>query len=542
MQASGRILVSVDGVLGRDRSRSDDLNTASTLRWSHKRKHAESAGTDTSIISEPTEPISERHDGRAHSSKRQRPCSLSHYRSALSRTSTPRPGSPTPGNAVNPQNGGTRDGSASSDVRDDADPPHPLVSSEGDVRIGEHGGNNDSRTPGDDFNPRDTVSGTALSSSPSPSDRNRNETHPVDALETPENDGDTEMAVVEGSADDGAGLGGTTVPRRLRSSIDTTRPMEAPKPATKGGFRRSGVKGPHAAGESEQSIRERAGQQNSSSKVATVRRVKQQKAAVLQRKARPKRPSQPSRTTVRSSLSRLIGGPDSPSLLPQSATAEVMLPLDGGSTLSSPTPQKLTNTSLRRVSAGVSFWATVIQDDRNVPAFSYDESLALIQTALGDAGHIDGTTIMPLALNSWLVTGFLHARRHAPEPAATETATEAVGVCSDSESDSESDPEEATYTLRNGAAQAGATLSSDESPDDDDSGSSDSDVDPSRAGGDSQGEEARASGSRWTEPEEKLLRECKEEDKLPWKEIFPKFPGRTPGAVRLRWHMLQGPS
>ncbi len=69
-------------------------------------------------------------------------------------------------------------------------------------------------------------------------------------------------------------------------------------------------------------------------------------------------------------------------------------------------PEKLTHITLRPVSSNVSFLTTIIQDDRNVPTFSYGQSLTLIESALGDAGHIDGVTIMPLALNSWLLTGF----------------------------------------------------------------------------------------------------------------------------------------
>lgn len=43
-----------------------------------------------------------------------------------------------------------------------------------------------------------------------------------------------------------------------------------------------------------------------------------------------------------------------------------------------------------------------------MPVFSYRLSIALIERALGDAGYIKGPAIMPLALNSWLVIGFLN--------------------------------------------------------------------------------------------------------------------------------------
>src|SRR2546421_5912598 len=72
------------------------------------------------------------------------------------------------------------------------------------------------------------------------------------------------------------------------------------------------------------------------------------------------------------------------------------------------TPQKLTHTMLRRVSTHMSFFATIVQDDRPVPVFSYGLSMALIERTLGDAGYIECPAIMPLALNSWLVIGFLN--------------------------------------------------------------------------------------------------------------------------------------
>jgi hypothetical protein len=94
-------------------------------------------------------------------------------------------------------------------------------------------------------------------------------------------------------------------------------------------------------------------------------------------------------------------------------------PLHGTDTVQSPsgyddggffagTPQKLTHTMLRRVSTHMSFFATIVQHDRPVPIFSYGLSMALIERTLGDAGYIECPAIMPLALNSWLVIGFLN--------------------------------------------------------------------------------------------------------------------------------------
>lgn len=71
--------------------------------------------------------------------------------------------------------------------------------------------------------------------------------------------------------------------------------------------------------------------------------------------------------------------------------------------------QQLTHITLRPISSGVSFLGTIIQDDRKVPTFSYSQSVTLVEDVLGDVGHIDGVNIMPLALNLWLLTGFLYA-------------------------------------------------------------------------------------------------------------------------------------
>jgi hypothetical protein len=86
--------------------------------------------------------------------------------------------------------------------------------------------------------------------------------------------------------------------------------------------------------------------------------------------------------------------------------------------------QKLIYTTLRRVSTHMSFFATIVQDNRPVPVFSYRLSMALIERALGDAGHIECPAIMPLALNSWLVVGFLNKLHDASGLTVDQEATQ----------------------------------------------------------------------------------------------------------------------
>ena len=50
--------------------------------------------------------------------------------------------------------------------------------------------------------------------------------------------------------------------------------------------------------------------------------------------------------------------------------------------------------------------AGVIQDERKVAAFAYDQAMVLIKDSFGCGREIDSLAIMPVNLNSWLLTGF----------------------------------------------------------------------------------------------------------------------------------------
>ena len=70
-------------------------------------------------------------------------------------------------------------------------------------------------------------------------------------------------------------------------------------------------------------------------------------------------------------------------------------------------PQRLTQMSLRQLAPGATFMAAVIQDERTVAAFAYDCLMLLIKDSIGRGRKITSLAIMPINLNSWLLTDFL---------------------------------------------------------------------------------------------------------------------------------------
>jgi len=52
-------------------------------------------------------------------------------------------------------------------------------------------------------------------------------------------------------------------------------------------------------------------------------------------------------------------------------------------------PQKLAQITLRQLPSDEPFLAAVIQNDRNVAAFAYDQSMTQIDRTLGDARQVD---------------------------------------------------------------------------------------------------------------------------------------------------------
>ena len=59
------------------------------------------------------------------------------------------------------------------------------------------------------------------------------------------------------------------------------------------------------------------------------------------------------------------------------------------------------------LAAGETFVAAVIQDERKVASFAYNETMQMIRHSVGCGQEIDRLALMAIVLNSWLVTGFL---------------------------------------------------------------------------------------------------------------------------------------
>jgi hypothetical protein len=193
-------------------------------------------------------------------------------------------------------------------------------------------------------------------------------------------------------------------------------------------------------------------------------------------------------------------------------------------------PQKLVHSTIRRVLPELSFFTTVIQDNRTVPAFSYDLSMALIERAIGHSGHIEALTILPLALDSWLITGFLNERRSTFRLGIDRKATRSSGVPASS----------SPYSLRKKAVNTTHFRSAhdEQSSDEDSSSDGASFISEDEYSSEDDRPSVKGKKNQWKASEEARLEKCMR-DKWKWSDIFAQFPHRTPGAVRLRGHMLR---
>ena len=204
---------------------------------------------------------------------------------------------------------------------------------------------------------------------------------------------------------------------------------------------------------------------------------------------------------------------------------------DDDSALFSGVPQKLTHTTLRRVSTHTSFFATIVQDDRPMPVFSYGSSMALIERALGDAGYIEGPAIIPLALNSWLVIGFLNELHDASGSAIDQEATQGNSISTSTH----------RYIRRRKATDTDNFPSTDEEQSSDEENSSDEGSSASEdvySSDEGERPSIKAKKVQWSPSEDARLQKYMR-DYWKWSEIFARFPDRTQGAVRLRGHMLR---
>ena len=140
-----------------------------------------------------------------------------------------------------------------------------------------------------------------------------------------------------------------------------------------------------------------------------------------------------------------------------------------------------------------------------------------------------------LALDSWLLTGILRLFAMYRASQQAEQQLQARGAYPDLETEN--------HSPRDKAANGGGLVNSEDSELSDEEDQSSSDSDSGLGDGDGrQREDVRRPSARthrsWSKLEEQRLLVYKKEDK-PWEWILRKFPHRTPGAVRLRWHMLR---
>lgn len=202
--------------------------------------------------------------------------------------------------------------------------------------------------------------------------------------------------------------------------------------------------------------------------------------------------------------------------------------------------------SPRQLPSGESFLAAVIQDDRDVVAFAYDQLMMLIDRTPGDTRQVDSIAVTPSTLNLWLLTGYLHLRRYAVELDLKEMATmQASNINSDSEMDSGTYSESDTRMLRGKTVDAVAIplIDSECSSEEDDSTDNDTDLGHNTSYSSDEDETNDLEpivGQRrrpWTGSEEDLLRKCVGQ-KEQWDETGRRL-DRSASAVRQHWRLMQ---
>ena len=203
------------------------------------------------------------------------------------------------------------------------------------------------------------------------------------------------------------------------------------------------------------------------------------------------------------------------------------------------------------------FLAVTIQTAGDVLQMSTSEPAKLIESALGHAGKVEDVAIKPLGqAGTWQVSGRLRLRNgcggSGPISAASREPAPADG-------DASWDLRKRARALCEGAvhgAEVACTTGVEEGILSDayrrlrddrrgdgrrcSGGGSDGDGedDDYDDGGASEVFEAGRRNRRWDPLDEQRLLAWRKEN-MPWEWIFRQFPGRTEGAVRVRWHLLQ---
>jgi hypothetical protein len=187
----------------------------------------------------------------------------------------------------------------------------------------------------------------------------------------------------------------------------------------------------------------------------------------------------------------------------------------------------LTEITFRPHSLHECSFTAVIRADHGRPEFSFGQVAKLIEN-IGYVGKIDDFTIKPLTQNSFLLVGFSGTLGTASEASCMHR--DATGI-----------------QLQHGKAVDASAIAPCKgellcSEDDDVLSDSDPDLSSSDDDGssteDEQGHSSIRKHSAWLLLDEQRLLAYRKEGKS-WSWIFRKFPGRTQGAVRTRWHLLR---
>jgi hypothetical protein len=170
----------------------------------------------------------------------------------------------------------------------------------------------------------------------------------------------------------------------------------------------------------------------------------------------------------------------------------------------------------------------VIRADHSRSEFSFGQVAKLIEN-IDYVGKIDDFTIKPLTQNSILLVGFSRTLGTASEASCIHR--DAIGI--QLQHSKVVDTRATTRCKGEPSCSEDIDILNDSDPD-----LSSSSGDDGSSAEDEQGRSSTRKHSVWLPLDEQRLLVYKKEGKS-WSWIFRKFPGRTQGAVRTRWHMVQ---
>ena len=224
--------------------------------------------------------------------------------------------------------------------------------------------------------------------------------------------------------------------------------------------------------------------------------------------------------------------------LPQSIDITMSLGDSNLGPSSRATPPTLTEITFRPHSAHCYSFTATIRDGCDGRGVSLGQVVRFIAST-GHVGKIDDFAIKPVKQHSYLLSGFSWYTSSRPSfgratlSTTAETGRGHVDTTRTRPQDSR-------------AVDAGALTSQRSEPllsSNDDSGLSDGDSESSSnddecSAKDDQGRSSTRKNVPWEDLDEQRLLAYMKEEKS-WKWIFPKFPGRTPAAIRTRWNMIR---